>query len=59
MFHEKAQRVELEVLDKLCCYLDCDVSDILEPTYNREVDVEGNVVWEKVFLNPLTNKNKK
>lgn len=70
MFHEKAQRVELEVLDKLCCYLDCDVSDILEPTFNREVDVEGNVkyqtfdnegnvVWEKVFLNPLTNKNKK
>ena len=59
MFHEKAQREELEVLDKLCCYLDCDVSDILEPTYNRVVDVEGNVVWEKVFLNPLTNKNKK
>jgi putative transcriptional regulator len=62
MFHEKAQRVELEVLDKLCCYLDCTISDLLEPVYNREEDEKvikcqtfkknGEVLWEKVFIKP-------
>lgn len=69
MFHEKAQRIELEVLDKLCCYLDCALSDILEPTFNRGVDDEGNVkcqtfdnegnvIWEKVFINSVVEKNR-
>ena len=30
LFHEKAKRVELDALDKLCRYLDCNVSDLLE-----------------------------
>lgn len=61
MYHETAQRIELDVLDKLCCYLDCSISDLLEPAFNRELDDEGNVIcqtldskgdvaWEKVFI---------
>lgn len=30
IYHESAQRVELDVLDKLCRYLHCQVSDIYE-----------------------------
>jgi putative transcriptional regulator len=30
LYYEKAQRIDFEVLDKLCKYLDCSVSDILE-----------------------------
>lgn len=30
MYHETAQRVELDALDKLCSYFDCDVSDLYE-----------------------------
>ena len=69
LYHENAQRIELEVLDKLCCYLNCSISDLLEPTFKRQVDEEGNVkcqtfqnegdvVWEKEFIKPITEKNK-
>ena len=30
MYHETAQRVELDVLDQLCKYFDCPVSDLME-----------------------------
>lgn len=30
LYYEKAQRIDFEVLDKLCKYLECSVSDILE-----------------------------
>jgi len=30
MYHETAQRVDLEALDALCRYLDCRVEDLLE-----------------------------
>lgn len=30
LYYEKAQRVGFEILDKLCKYLGCTVSDILE-----------------------------
>lgn len=30
LFYEEAQRVELDVLDKLCKYLDCSISELLE-----------------------------
>lgn len=30
MYNEKIVRVDLEVLDKLCQYLNCGVGDILE-----------------------------
>jgi putative transcriptional regulator len=29
LYHETAVRVDFEVLDKLCVYLECDVSDLL------------------------------
>ena len=30
LYHESAQRVELDVIDKLCRYFKCPVSDLLE-----------------------------
>ena len=30
LYQETAQRIELDVLEKLCVYLNCPVSDILE-----------------------------
>ncbi|MAY35694.1 helix-turn-helix transcriptional regulator [uncultured Spongiibacter sp.] len=29
LYHETAVRVEFDVLDKLCAYLGCDISDLL------------------------------
>jgi putative transcriptional regulator len=30
LYYEKAQRIDFEVLDKLCKYFDCTVGDLLE-----------------------------
>ena len=30
LYHETASRVELETIDALCRYLECDVGDLLE-----------------------------
>jgi len=30
IYHESAQRLELDVLEKLCRYFQCQVSDLLE-----------------------------
>jgi len=30
LYHETAQRIELDALDILCKYLDCQVSDLFE-----------------------------
>lgn len=30
LYYEKAQKVDLDVLDKLCNYFHCSLSDILE-----------------------------
>jgi putative transcriptional regulator len=30
LYYERAKRIDFEVLDKLCKYLGCSVSDILE-----------------------------
>ncbi|AMQ89620.1 helix-turn-helix domain-containing protein [Marinobacter sp. LQ44] len=30
LYHETASRVELEAIDALCRYLDCDVGDLFE-----------------------------
>jgi putative transcriptional regulator len=30
LYHEKAKRIDFEVLDKLCRYFNCSVSDLLE-----------------------------
>lgn len=30
LYHEQAQRVELDTINELCRYLDCQVQDILE-----------------------------
>ncbi len=29
LYHETAQRVDLDVLDKLCVYFDCEPGDLL------------------------------
>ena len=30
LYYEKAKKIDLEVIAKLCRYLDCSVSDLLE-----------------------------
>lgn len=30
LYHETAERVELEVIDTLCEYLECELSDLME-----------------------------
>ena len=30
LYHETAERVEIDILDKLCKHLNCSLSDILE-----------------------------
>jgi len=32
LYHETSQRVELDVVDRLCEYLHCEVSDLFEHT---------------------------
>tara|TARA_R110001599_G_scaffold263053_2_gene463651 strand:- start:15804 stop:15983 length:180 start_codon:yes stop_codon:yes gene_type:complete len=32
LYHDKAVRIELEILDKLCRYLKCEVCELLELT---------------------------
>ncbi len=34
LYYEKAKRIDLDILDKLCQYLNCTVSDIIE--YRQE-----------------------
>lgn len=36
LYQETAERVELDVLDKLCIYLDCNVGDLLEQQNNSD-----------------------
>lgn len=35
LYHETAERVELDVLDRLCVYLNCTLPDLLEFTRGR------------------------
>ncbi len=37
LYHETAERVDLEVLGALCRYLQCQIGDILE--YQSDVDI--------------------
>lgn len=30
LYHETAERVELDVIEKLCDYFQCDIADLLE-----------------------------
>lgn len=30
LYHETAERVELEAIEKLCVYLDCKIEDLME-----------------------------
>jgi putative transcriptional regulator len=41
LYHETAERIDLEVLDQLCVYLDCDLTDLLAyvPGTPNETDV--------------------
>lgn len=35
LYHESAERIELDAISKLCAYLNCQVSDLFE--YKRDV----------------------
>lgn len=35
LYHETAERIDFEVLDKLCEYLEVDVTAVLERTTNE------------------------
>lgn len=35
LYHESAERIELDAISKLCSYLNCQVSDLFE--YKRDV----------------------
>lgn len=39
LYHEIAERVSLEHLDKICDVLGCDLSDLLERIPNKESDI--------------------
>jgi len=30
LYHDNAKRIDLDALEKICRYLECDISDILE-----------------------------
>jgi len=30
LYHDKARRIELDALEKICRHLGCDISDVLE-----------------------------
>ena len=32
LYHDKAKRIDLDALEKICRYLQCDISDLLELT---------------------------
>lgn len=34
LYHDKAKRIDLDALEKICRYLECDISDLLELTEN-------------------------
>lgn len=36
LYHETAERVDLEVLQQLCDYFDCEVDVLLERTNNQD-----------------------
>lgn len=36
LYYEKAKRIDLDVLDKLCNYFDCSISDLLEKPKDKE-----------------------
>ena len=43
LYHEIAERVSLEHLDKICDVLDCDLSDLLERIPNKDSDTRSRI----------------
>jgi len=37
MYHETAERVDIEVLDRLCAYFECELTDLIEYVPNVTV----------------------
>ena len=37
LYKETAQKIDLEALDKICLLFDCEVSELLERTENRQI----------------------
>jgi len=42
LYHETAVRVEFEVLEQLCVYLECDIADLLELSTDVAKDNEAD-----------------
>lgn len=42
LFYDKTQRVDLDALDKLCAYLDCTISDLLEFIPEEDSSIDRN-----------------
>lgn len=46
MYHELCERVNLDHLDKICTYLDCDISELIIFTPNKESIIGKNLIVE-------------
>jgi putative transcriptional regulator len=40
LYHETAERVDLEALDKLCAYLNCTLQELLEYVPESDADTK-------------------
>lgn len=47
MYHELAEKVNLTHLDKICEFLECDISDLLEFIPNKVTTTGKDIIIEK------------
>lgn len=47
LYHEMCERVNLSHIDKICEFLDCDISELLEFVPNNEKTTGANLIIEK------------
>lgn len=36
LYNEKIRKIDIDILDKICCVLECDINDLLEYHSNGE-----------------------
>lgn len=46
IYHELCERISLEHLDRICTYLNCDVSELIVFTPNKESVIGKNLIAE-------------
>ncbi len=46
MYHELSERINLDHLDRICEYLNCDIADLLEYKPNKERVTGKNLIVE-------------